>query len=85
MSNFINPHRGSGDLWLLYTTEEGTECKMVGANMEMYLETIKKGYFELKTGDRPAEKIYPAYMMLTTVIDGYDFVLADINRKNKRQ
>lgn len=78
----MNPHRGEGEYWLLYTLSEGGDFKITGGSPEDYIQIIEKGWFKRRTGDFEPERIYPAFAMLVKTIDGYDFVLRQINKLN---
>lgn len=80
----INPHRGEGELWLLYTTVEGGNFETVLFTQKKYLTLIERGYFEMRVRDRSIDKIYPAYALLVRGIDGYDFVLKKINDESRK-
>ena len=83
---YINPRRKITETVLLYTRTEGGEviC-LFGIGRTEFEKIVEKGYIECKTGDRYPEKIYPAYITLATVEDGYDFQLEKINTQNGYQ
>lgn len=82
VAGYINPHRGEDEYWLLYTLSEGENFQVTGTSLTEYLDTIARGWFTRRTGDREPDRIYPAYMTIVKALDGYDFVIQRINRRN---
>lgn len=76
MNKLLSPKREGEETYLIYTLQEGGDYKILqGFTLENFKQLVKDGYFELKTGDRLPDKIYPAFATLTVGIDNYDFVL----------
>jgi hypothetical protein len=82
MTQFINPHRGEGEYWLIFDTQEGGPLRITGSSPEHYMKVIEDGYLKIKTGDFDPEPIFPSFIQLVKCIDGYDFVLREINKAN---